>query len=84
MALDAGAAEGDHGLRHVERHEGALRRLGGLDVGDRREVGLGRQSAKGLVEQLAERGRIDVADHRDLQRVLREHAARHNPSCRRP
>ena len=37
VALDAGAAERHHGLRHVERNEGALRRLGGLDVGDRRQ-----------------------------------------------
>jgi hypothetical protein len=35
VALDAGAAEHHHGLRHVERNERALRRLGGLDVGDR-------------------------------------------------
>ena len=75
VAPDAGAAERHHGLRHVERNERALRRLGGLDVGDRRQAGFGRQAAEGLVEQLAERVGIDVADHRDLQRILGQHAA---------
>lgn len=50
-------------------------RFGGFDVGDRREAGLGRQTAERLVEQLAERGRIDVADHGNPQRVLGQHAA---------
>ncbi len=74
-ALHARAAEGDDGLRHVEGHEGALRRLCGLDVGDRREVGLGGQAAEGVVEQLAEGCRIDVADDCDLEPILGKHAA---------
>jgi len=40
-AFDARPAEHHHRLRHVERDEEALRRLGGLDVGDRGELGLG-------------------------------------------
>ena len=53
----------------------ALRRLGGLDVGDRRQAGLGRQSAKRLIEQFAERSGIDIADHGDPQRILGQHPA---------
>ena len=57
---------------------GMKARCGGLaacDVGDRRQAGLGRQSAEGLVQQFAERVGIDIADHRDPQRVLGDHAA---------
>ena len=75
LPLDAWAAERHHGLRHVERNEGALRRPGGFDLGDRRQASLGGQGAEGLVEQLAERGRIDIADHGNPQRILRQHAA---------
>jgi hypothetical protein len=75
MAHHPSAAEGDGRLRHVERNERALRRPGHLHVGDRRQARLRRQVAEGLVEQLAERCRIDVADHGDLQRILGEHAA---------
>ncbi len=67
VAANAGAAERHHGLRHVERHERALRRLGGLDLGDRRQAGLGRQCAECLVQQLAERVGVDIADHGDAQ-----------------
>jgi hypothetical protein len=42
VPANTGAAERHHGLRHVERDEGALRRLGGLDFGNRRQTGLGR------------------------------------------
>jgi len=75
VALDAGAAERHHGLRHVERNEGALRRFGRLDIGHRGEAGLGRQCAERAVEQFAERGRVDIADHRDPQRILGQHPA---------
>ena len=75
VALDAGAAKHHHGLRHVERNEGALRRPGGFDIGHRGQAGAGRQAAEGLVEQLAERGRIDIADHGNSKRVPRQHAA---------
>ena len=40
-----------------------------------RDLALGRQRAEHLVEQRAERRRIDIADHADLQFVAREHAA---------
>ena len=70
VTRDAGAAERDHGLRHVKRHKRTLRRLGSHDVGDRHQVRLGRQAAKSLVEQFAERGGIDIADYGDLQRIL--------------
>ncbi len=75
VPVDAGSAEGDDGLRHVERHKGALRRLGRHDVGDRRQLGLRRQAAEGLVEQLAERIGVDVADNSDAQRILGDDAA---------
>ena len=39
------------------------------------EAGLGRQSAEGLVEQLAERDRVDIADRGNPQRILGQHAA---------
>ena len=49
--------------------------LAGLDVGDRHRLALAGSSPKVLVEQLAERGGVDVADHGDLQRILGQHAA---------
>ena len=37
--------------------------------------GFGWQSAEGPIEQLAERGGVDIADHGDLKRILGQHAA---------
>ncbi len=57
---------------------GTKARCGGLvghDVGYRRQLGLRRQAAEGLVEQLAERIGVDVADHGDAQRILGDDAA---------
>jgi hypothetical protein len=34
-----------------------------FDIGHRRKARFGRQPAEGPVEQFAERGRIDIADH---------------------
>jgi hypothetical protein len=70
VALDAGAAERHHGLRHVERNEGALRRLGGFDMGDRRKISLAGSSAKVLSSNWPSVAGIDIADHGDPQRVL--------------
>ena len=75
VALEAGAAEHHHGLRYIERNERTLRRFGGVDVGHRRKAGFGRQSAERLIEQFAERGRVDIADHGNLQCVLGQYAA---------
>ena len=55
--------------------ESALRRLRRDDVGHRCQAGLGGQVAERLVEQLAERRGIDIADHGDAQRVLGDDAA---------
>ena len=46
----------------------------GVGLGDRRQLGLGRQVAEHLVEELAELRSVDVADGDDLQRVLGEDA----------
>ncbi len=74
VALQARAAKGHRGLRHVHRHEFALGRLGGHHIGDRDQIGLGRQGAKRGIEQPAERGGVDIANHRDLQIAARQHA----------
>ena len=43
----------------------------------RRELAVRRQRAEHAVEHRAERRRVDVADHRDLERVARQHARVH-------
>jgi hypothetical protein len=49
--------------------ENALRRLG-CPTSATGAAGLGRQSAKRLIEQFAERSGIDIAHHGDPQRIL--------------
>ncbi len=46
-----------------------LRQLAEGGIGHRREIGFGGQCAERCIQQLAERIRIDIADHGDLQRV---------------
>src|SRR5262245_14853298 len=75
LARDAVAAEGHHRLWHVHLDDDALSeplQMGGVDG---RQVGLGRQPAEHLVEHCRGGGRIDVADHADLQLVAGKHAA---------
>ncbi len=47
---------------------------GWAGVQHRDQIALGRQAAEHVVEGASERCRIDIADHRDLQPVTREHA----------
>ncbi len=47
------------------------------------ELALGRQRAEHAVEHRAERRRVDVADHGDLERVARQHPARDSRAGRR-
>ena len=62
------------GLRNVEiDHDAAAEPLR-RDARDRQQLGLGRQRAEGVVDEPAGGRGIDVADHRDLERIAREHA----------
>ena len=75
LRANAGAAEIHHRLRHVELDDDAAAEPLRNDIGDRRQLGLGRQRAEGAVEQPARGLGIDVADDRDLEGVARQHAA---------
>ena len=75
-----GAAEGDHGLRHVEIDDDApADALRCRRRGTGASVAFGRQRAEHAGRAAPARRGIDVADDGDLEIVAREHAAHVGP-----